>query len=177
MAERGEATVLIGFMGSGKSSVGRHLARRLRLPRYDTDQMISSQIGRTIAEIFERDSEEAFRVAETELLREFSQEAAIIVTGGGIVLRPENRVMLRRLGRVVNLAADEETLFERVSRRRTRPLLKTPHPRSTLRELLRAREPLYLAAADFTVDTSALRHEQVADAILARLEELEVNER
>ncbi len=170
MRERGEAIVLIGFMGSGKSSVGRHLAKRLRLPRYDMDHMISSRIGRTIGEIFERDGEEAFRAAETQLLREFSKEAAIVVTGGGIVLRAENTAMLRRLGSVVNLAADEGTLFERVSRRRTRPLLKTPHPRGTLRELLRAREPLYLAAADFTVDTSALRHEQVADAILARLE-------
>lgn len=169
---RGEAIVLIGFMGAGKSSVGRHLAKSLKLPHHDTDQLVSARFGLGIVEIFERLGEDAFRRAETEVLAEISTEAAIIVTGGGIVLRPENRAMLRRLGSVVTLAADEETLFERVSQRATRPLLQTANPRATLRELLRVREPLYRAAADFTVDTSTLRHAQVANLIMEQMEKL-----
>lgn len=172
MLERGEAIVLIGFMGAGKSSVGRHLARRLHLPRFDTDQIISTRFQLKIAEIFDRDGEEAFRAAETEVLREIPRHAVIVVTGGGIVLRPENVAILGRLGVIVNLAADQETLFERVSRRPMRPLLQTANPRARLRELLRVREPLYRAAADFTVDTSALGHQQVADAILEQLSKL-----
>ena len=92
-----------------------------------------------------------------------------MVTGGGIVLRPENVQRLRQLGLVINLSADEETLFARISRRHTRPLLRTEDPRSAISELLRVRNPLYFAAADFTLDTSHLRHGEVADAILARI--------
>ena len=97
---------------------------------------------------------------------------AIIVTGGGIVLRPENVKMLRELGTVVNLEADEETLFRRISRRATRPLFQTENPRATLMELLRVREPLYRAAADVRLDTSRLTHDEVADAILKSIENL-----
>ncbi len=88
------------------------------------------------------------------------------------MLRPQNVEILRRLGIIVNLAADEETLFERVSRRATRPLLQTENPRATLSELVRLREPLYRAAADFAVDTSVLCHEDLADVILKHVQEL-----
>ncbi len=164
--ERGAAIVLIGFMGSGKSSVGRHLAERMKVPRYDTDEMISARFGLKISEIFARFGEPDFRAAETESLGQIPQGAAIVVTGGGVVLRLENVAILRRLGTIVTLAADEDTLFERVSRRATRPLLQTENPRATLSEMLRAREPLYREAADLVVDTSGLRHEEVADLVL-----------
>ena len=173
MTGRGQSIVLIGFMGAGKSSTGKALARKTGLPRFDTDEIVSARFGLSIPEIFVRFGEEEFRNAETEALGQLSQPApAIIVTGGGIVLRPENVKVLRELGRVVSLEADEETLFRRISRRVTRPLLQTGNPRATLVELLRVRDPLYRAAADVRLDTSGLTRDEVADAILKRIEEL-----
>ena len=173
MRGRGQSIVLIGFMGAGKSSTGKALARKTGLPRFDTDEIVSRRFGLLVTEIFARFGEEEVRDAETEALGQLSEAApAIIVTGGGIVLRPENVKMLRELGRVVSLEADEETLFRRISRRATRPLLQTENPRATLVELLRVREPLYREAADVRLDTSRLTHEEVADAILKRIETL-----
>jgi shikimate kinase len=171
MKQRGDAIVLIGFMGAGKSSVGRTLTQVTGRPRFDTDELVSAQFGLTIPEIFEAHGEEKFREAETGVLRELAGKgAAIIVTGGGIVLRPENVALLRGLGMIVNLEADEETLFRRISRRSTRPLLQTENPRATLTQLLAVRRPVYRAAADVQVDTSALTHDQVASRILEAIE-------
>lgn len=169
MTERGDAIVLIGFMGAGKSSVGRDLASRLELPRYDTDEMISGRFRLSIADIFSRFGETSFRHAESEAIAQIPPERAVIVTGGGVVLRKVNVDALRRLGTVVYLQANEATLFARVSRHPSRPLLQTDNPRATLAELLRTRELLYLQAADFSVDTSHLRHQEVSEAILRKL--------
>jgi shikimate kinase len=167
MKERGDSIVLIGFMGAGKSSVGRTLARVTGLPRFDIDEMIGARFGLTVAEIFEKHGEEEFREAETESLRGLTgNQAAIVVTGGGIVLRPENRRLLRELGTVILLSADEEILFERISRRSTRPLLQTHNPRNTVTELLRSRLPVYREVADVEVDTTLLAHDEVAQRIL-----------
>ena len=162
-------------MGTGKSSVGRLLEQRLGWRRYDTDELISAAAGMSIAELFDREGEAEFRARETEVLRDISSGEAIIVTGGGIVLREGNVAMLRELGTIVNLTADIETLFQRVARRKTRPLLRSDDPRRTIAELVRVREPLYRAAADFAVDTSALTHEEVAGAVLARIDSLRGN--
>jgi shikimate kinase len=171
MKERGDAIVLIGFMGAGKSSVGRTLARMTGLPRFDTDEVVAARFGLTVSEIFETQGEEAFREAEAEALRELAdRRGAIITTGGGILLRPENADLVRELGTVVYLDADEETLFRRINRRATRPLLRTENPRATLTELLRVRLPLYRAAADIEVDTSFLTHDEVAKKILNHIE-------
>jgi shikimate kinase len=171
MKERGDAIVLIGFMGAGKSSVGRTLARMTGLLRFDTDEMVAAQFGITVAEIFDTHGEEVFREAETEALRKLAgKRGAIITTGGGILLRPENADEVRQLGTVVHLEADEETLFRRINRRTTRPLLRTENPRATLTELLRTRLPLYRAAADIEVDTSRLTHDEVAKTILNHIE-------
>jgi shikimate kinase len=165
--ERGNAIVLVGFMGAGKSSVGRTLARVTGLPRFDTDEMIAAHFGLTVAEIFKKHGEEEFREAETEALRELAGKgAAIVVTGGGMVLRPENRRLLRELGPVIHLWADEETLFTRISRRSTRPLLRTENPRATVVELLQKRLPLYREVADAEVDTTRLSHDEVAERVL-----------
>jgi shikimate kinase len=176
MKERGDAIVLIGFMGAGKSSVGRTLARMTGLARFDTDEMVAAQFGLTIPEIFRKHGEEKFREAETAALAQLPDKTpAIIVTGGGIVLRPENVDRLRELGTIVYLSADEETLFARISRRATRPLLQTTNPRATVAELLASRLPLYREAADIEVDTSRLKHEGVARSILKSLEADERN--
>jgi shikimate kinase len=133
--------------------------------------LVSARFGRRIPEIFSDFGEDTFRDAESEVVGQLSTAApAVIVTGGGIVLRASNVELLRRLGTLVHLEADEETLFRRVSRRATRPLLQTENPRATLAELLRVRLPLYREAADFQVDTSRLTHDEVADAVLNKME-------
>jgi len=171
MTRRGQSIVLIGFMGAGKSAAGRALARKTRLPDFETDDIVSAQFGLSIPEIFATFGEEKFRDAETEAIHQFSHEIpAIIVTGGGIVLRPVNVRLLRTLGMVISLEADEETLFRRISRRAVRPLLQTENARATMVELLRVREPLYHSAADVRLDTSRLTQDEVADAILKWIE-------
>jgi shikimate kinase len=168
-----KSIVLIGMMGAGKSSVGRALERRTGLARLDTDEAVAAQFGISIAEIFEKHGEEKFRDTETETLRNLAPDrAAIIVTGGGIVVRTENVDLLKRLGTVVWLNSDETTLFERASRRNTRPLLQNDNPRAVFSELLRKRSPLYKAVADFEIDTSKLNHDEVAETILSKMEEL-----
>lgn len=160
-------------MGAGKSSVGRSLQRRTGLARLDMDEMVSARFEIPIKEIFAKHGEEKFRDAETDTLRSLIPDRpAIIVTGGGIVLRPENVDLLKKLGTVVWLTADEATLFERASRRNDRPLLQKENPRAVFSELFRQRDPLYAAAADLRIDTGGKSHEQVADAILTKLEEL-----
>jgi shikimate kinase len=168
-----KSIVLIGFMGAGKSSVGRFLERRTGLARVDTDEMISSKFGLSIEEIFSKHGEACFRDAETETLRQLSPDRpSIIVTGGGIVLRQENIDLLKKLGAVVWLDANEKTLFQRASRRGQRPLLQTANPRKSFSELFRKRRTLYKGAADVRVDTSSLSHDEVGEMILNKMEKL-----
>jgi shikimate kinase len=163
--------VLIGMMGAGKSSVGRCLERRTGLRRFDIDDIVSKRFGKSVAEIFSELGEEQFRSAETEALATLSpDEPAIIVTGGGIVLREANVQYLKRLGVVVWLEADEEILFERATRRRNRPLLNTSDPRATMAKIFSERFPLYSAAGDVRVDTTNRNHDEVADLILSEME-------
>ncbi len=128
--------------------------------------MIATALGMRITEIFERLGQERFREEESAILEKLdASEPAIIVTGGGAILRPENIKRLHELGTVVCLTAEMATLVERLGRRSDRPLLQTADPAATVEELLRARAPLYEEAADFTIDTTRLSHEQVAEAI------------
>src|SRR5205807_7757565 len=121
------------MMGAGKSSVGRCLQRRTGLDLFDSDEAVSRKLGHSIVQIFERFGEEKFRQTETEVLREFApMKPMIVVTGGGAILRQENVDLLRGLGFVVWLDADEGTLFERATRREHRPLLQTDNPRARL---------------------------------------------
>jgi len=160
--------VLIGFMGCGKTSVGRLVAQRLGFQFVDTDALIVERAGLPIAEIFSRQGEAAFRNMETAALRSLGiLQRSVVSTGGGIVLREENRALLRDLGFVAWLTASEEILFERVSRTKKRPLLHTADPRTTFHELLEQRRPLYEGAAQFTLDSSGLTHEAAADAVIA----------
>ena len=161
------AIALIGFMGGGKSAVGRELSRRLGWPRHDTDEIIREQFGISIPDIFARHGEPVFRDAETALLKTLRGGiAGIVVTGGGIILRTENVQLLRGMGRIVWLDADEEILWQRVSKHSTRPLLQTPDPRARFAELLQERLPLYQSAADYRINTTSNSIAQVTDEII-----------
>ena len=178
MAAAVRSIVLIGMMGAGKSSVGRYLERRTGLQRFDTDEMVAERLGMPIDEIFSRFGEERFRRAESEALSELRpSQPAIIVTGGGIILRPENVQHLKRLGVVVWLHAEDDVLYERASRRQNRPLLATDDPRATLIQLSAERAPLYAGASDLRIDTSEQGHEEVSELVLSKVQALATEER
>lgn len=161
--------VLIGFMGSGKSTVGRELHQRLGYPLVDMDQVIEQRAGKSIAAIFAEDGEEAFRDAETGLLGELCDPAAarrIISTGGGVIGREHNRRLLRQLGYVVWLHAPVPVIVERTSKNRERPLLHTDDPVARITALLELREPLYAGAAHLKVETAGLDSHELATGIL-----------
>jgi shikimate kinase len=165
------------MMGMGKSVVGKALEQKTGLPRFDTDEIISSKSKMPIKEIFSTHGEEHFRNLETETLLSMSlEEPAIIVTGGGIVLRAQNVDLLRQLGTVVWLDADEATLRTRIRGLRDRPLLQTANPRAALSELLAAREPLYRRAADLRVDVSQKNPQEIAELILENIKNFPVGE-
>ena len=163
----GSNIILIGFMGCGKSSIGRRLASRLGHSFLDSDDLITASAGKSISRIFSEDGEERFRELETAELAKLKEAAGIVLaTGGGAVLRPENREILRGIGTTIWLHAEPGILFERASRNRKRPLLDVENPRTTFNTLLESRLPIYAEAADLTVDASGLSHSQTVDAIL-----------
>ena len=162
-----ENIVLVGFMGSGKSTVGRMLARQLRFRFFDTDKLVEERAGMTIPEIFAKHGEAYFRECETgalESLRGVRQH--ILATGGGIVTVPGNIPLLRSLGLVVLLKAAPDEIYRRVSRNSERPLLQVEDPRKRVLDLMAARQPLYESAAHFQVDSTRLRHEDVTAKIM-----------
>ncbi len=161
--------VLIGFMGSGKSTVGRELQHRLGYPLVDMDQVIEQRAGKSIAAIFAAEGEAAFRDRESALLQELNDPSAvrrIISTGGGVIGRDLNRAMLRHLGYVVWLHAPLAVIVERTGRNRDRPLLHTEDPVARIEALLALRKPLYAETAHLQVDTSGLDCGELATGIL-----------
>ena len=169
--DRSQNVVLIGFMGTGKTTIGKIASERLGLEFVDTDDLIVERAGEPIPKIFERLGEDGFRELETEVLSGLSGKGGrIIATGGGIVTRPENIELLWGLGFVVWLSATVETIFERVSRNRDRPLLYTDDPLQTITDMLAEREPLYRDAADLTVETDDFHAEEITHGIAASAE-------
>lgn len=161
---------LIGLMGAGKSTVGRLLARRLGKRFVDTDHEIEKRNGVTIPVIFEIEGEEGFRRREQEVLADLALEQdQVLSTGGGIVLRPENRQVLRQGGFVVYLSARPELLAERTRHDKSRPLLNVADPLARLRELYIVRDPLYREVAHAEVETGRGAPQQVVQAIVAAL--------
>jgi shikimate kinase len=166
--------ILIGFMGTGKSSVGRELARRWGFRFLDTDSIIRNQCGKSISEIFSVFGEPFFRDQEFATLTKLLYcHSSVIATGGGIVIQPRNVALLGKLGTTIWLKADQATIFERVSRNKNRPLLQTDDPEGTIARLLAERAPLYESVADLIVDTSGLSHHEVADCVIAGLTSLQ----
>ena len=157
--------VLTGFMGAGKSTVGRLLAEKLNLRYVDTDAEIERRAKMSIAEIFEKHGEAYFRELERRVVEEVSElEGCVIVTGGGVVLNRENISNLRRKGVIVYLHAEPEVIYRRLHNDSSRPLLRVENPLSRIRELMEQRAPYY-AEHDYSVDTSELSVEQVVEEV------------
>lgn len=165
----GRSIYLIGMMGSGKTSTGRPLAKRLGYGFVDADAVIEQVAGCTIPEIFQRDGEEGFRLIESQVLNAISQRHSLVVaTGGGVVTKPENWGQLHS-GIVVWLDVDQAKLIERLRNDSTqRPLLQQPDPEAALENLLQQRRPLY-GEADLTVVINDETPDDVADGILQLL--------
>jgi len=162
--------LLVGMMGSGKTTTGRELAARLRRPYLDSDEQVVARSGRTVAEIFADQGEPAFRAEEKAALAEAlsSPPPAVVSVAGGAVLDPDNRAALRRSGTVVWLRAGMNTLTQRVGSGAGRPLLGDD-PRAALARLDAARRPLYKELADVVVDVDELSPTQVVDRIVAAI--------
>jgi shikimate kinase len=162
---------LIGLPGSGKSTVGRQLARRLQLPFVDSDQAIEARLGCPIREFFEREGEARFRDIEAEVIDALSQQGpGVLSTGGGAVLRPENRERLRARGRVIYLKSHPEELIRRLRHDTNRPLLQVADPMAKLRELFATRDPLYRQTAHFVVETGRPSVATLINMIVMQLE-------
>lgn len=171
--EKKDNVVLIGFMGSGKSSVGIRLSYRLRRVVEDTDRLIENREGLTVSEIFAGKGETYFRERETELLKELLQtrSGCILSVGGGTPVRPENRALLKQLGTVVYLRVKPQTVYERLKDDTTRPLLQGEDPMGAICRLMGERREAYETAADVILDVDDMPMEVILETILDALRE------
>ncbi len=167
---RRQPICLIGLPGSGKSTVGRHIARRLQLNFSDSDRLIEARLGCSILAYFEQEGEARFRDVEQQVIDELTlSQDCIIATGGGAVLRSANRDCLRDRSTVIYLRAQPEFLLKRVSHDSRRPLLQGGDPLLRLRELYEMREPLYLETAHFVIETGRPSIPALVNLILTEL--------
>jgi len=165
--------ILVGPMGAGKSTIGRLLAKELRLPFKDSDKEIEQRTGADIPWIFDVEGEQGFREREQAVIADLCDAGdMVLATGGGAVMRAENRDALKRGGHVVYLHASVEQQVDRTSRDRNRPLLRAADPGKVLADLLAIRDPLYREIADIVVETDERPPRLVVQEILERLEAL-----
>lgn len=159
---------MIGFMGSGKSTLGIRLSYRLQYALEDTDKLIECRVGRTIGEIFDQEGEEAFRQMETEQLRKLVENKGqrVYSVGGGTPIREVNRPLLKQLGFVVYLRISPEAVYERLKGDTTRPLLQGKDPLGRIRSLMAEREAAYTEVADVILDVDDLTADQVVEQII-----------
>lgn len=163
---------LVGPMGAGKSTIGRVLAFELNRQFRDTDRVIEDRTGADIPWIFDMEGESGFRDRETAVLADLSTETDLVIaTGGGIVLRPENRQMMKDSGFVCYLTASTDQLVERTARDKKRPLLQVENPRQKIIDLLEMRDPIYRESADFIINTDKRSPKMVAQEIVRLIEE------
>lgn len=162
---------LVGLPGSGKTTVGRQLARRLQIPFVDSDHAIEARLGCSIREFFEREGEDKFRDIEEEIIDALTQgPTGVVSTGGGVVLRPANRQNLRERGQVIYLKSSPEELFRRLRHDVNRPLLQVADPLARLRDLYAVRDPLYREVAHFTLETGRPSVATLVNMILMQLD-------
>lgn len=166
--------ILVGFMGSGKTSTGIRLSYRLRRTMVDTDKEIERLYHMEVSEIFERLGEEEFRKMETRCLEKLLKRSGgeIISTGGGLPMRNDNRELLKRLGTVVYLRVRPETVCIRLAGDTSRPLLQGEDKEEKVKRLLEARAPVYEKAADFAIDVDEKTTDGIVEEILERIEGL-----
>lgn len=158
--------VLVGPMGAGKSTIGRLVSKQLQLPFKDSDHVIEERCGADIPWIFDVEGEEGFRQRETAALKDLMNEASLVLaTGGGIILREENRQLLKQADEVIYLSADIEHLLRRTAKDKKRPLLQVADPRQKMLELLKQRDPLYRSVATRIVVTDSRSPKLVAKEI------------
>ena len=161
---------LTGFMGCGKTTIGKAMKKRLHIPYYDTDEMIESETGLTIPEIFKDKGEEYFRDLETEILSKFKDlRPGVVSCGGGLVLRPENVTLMKSLGTIVFLTATPESILDRVMRAENRPLLEGRKTVEDITKLLSSRLPAYESAADIVIPTDDHSPDYIIDEILSQI--------
>ena len=167
--------VLVGPMGSGKTTIGRRLAQELNRDFFDTDHEIIDKTGVTIDHIFDIEGEEGFRERESEILKNLCQMSNIILaTGGGIVVLPKNRKILKNVGLVVYLSSSIDQLLRRTAKSKIRPLLENSTDREkTITELVEARDVYYREVASFVVDTTGKKLREVTNIIIRETENVE----
>ena len=158
---------LIGPMGAGKSTIGRTLAKELKLEFYDSDEVIEQRTGADISWIFDVEGEEGFRKREQKIIEELTQKSNIVLaTGGGVVTSPENRNALAARGTVIYLKTSLQQQYERTKRDTKRPLLQTDDLEGRLEDLRQEREPYYEELADMSFETDKLTVKAVANNII-----------
>ncbi len=160
--------ILIGFMACGKSSVGRQLSQAMNLEFLDTDELIEQRAGTTISDIFATQGEAAFRVLETECLKDLLNRegnAFVLSVGGGLPIREENRRLLSQIGTVIYLKVSPDTVFMRVRNDKTRPLLQTSNPRGRIMDLMNARKHFYEDAADYVLEADKKSFDEIIEEI------------
>jgi shikimate kinase len=173
LQERGANTNIffVGLMGAGKTTVGRAVARRLGRPFFDSDHEIEARTGARIPVIFELEGETGFREREAQVIAELSsRDAVVLATGGGAVLRPENRAVLHDRGLVIYLRANPHDLWLRTRKDKNRPLLQTEDPKAKLEALYSERDPLYRECAHFIVETGRPSVNGLVNMVLMQLE-------
>lgn len=171
MAELRRTIALVGMMGAGKSSIGRRLATRLKVPFRDADSEIEQAAGCTIAEIFARFGEGAFRDGERKVIdRLLAEPPHVLATGGGAFIDPGTRACMKDRAVSVWIKAPVDVLLARIKRKDDRPLLKTGDPHEVMERLLKEREPIY-AEADLAVDSENGPHGETVECIVAALKE------
>lgn len=164
---------LIGLMGAGKTTVGRSLARKLNKRFIDSDHEIEARTGVSIPLIFEIEGEASFRQRESEVIRDLTAQTDIVLaTGGGAILKAENREYLKTRGTVIYLRASIHSILQRTSHDKNRPLLQTADPRQRLEQLAREREPYYLEIADIVVETGRPNVQSLVQTIVTQLERM-----
>ena len=163
--------VLIGLPGSGKSTVGRHLSKRLGVDFVDSDSVIEQRLGCSIREFFEREGEDRFRDVEEAVIDQLSSTTkGVLSTGGGSVLRPNNRLHLRSRCRVIYLRSSPEDIFRRLRNDRNRPLLQVADPLQRMKDLFEIRDPLYRETAHFVIETGRPSVASLVNMIIMQVE-------
>lgn len=158
--------ILTGFMGTGKTLVGKKLAKGLKMSYLDTDELIENRERAKIPQIFQEKGEDYFRKVETKIIKEVSSvDRCVISTGGGAILKKENLVALKRKGVIICLSANPKVILKRTRKSQNRPLLKSRDPKSAVEDLLSQRRSFY-EKADFEVDTSELTTSEVVERIV-----------